>query len=88
VWTPDAVWQVAPTQEFRGVEAICAAVEWQWSAFPQMHHWTANLVIDLDGDEARGEAEQLFSLDPQPGQEPGTPDRHEALGAGSGDPER
>ncbi|MBW0252835.1 nuclear transport factor 2 family protein [Cellulomonas sp. PS-H5] len=126
VWTPDAVWQVAPTQEFRGVEAICAAVEWQWSAFPQMHHWTANLVIDLDGDEARGEvdvsvttrlpdgawlrgggvyrdtyvrtdlgwrisrreAEHLFSLDPRAGQDPGTPDRHEALGAGSGNPER
>ncbi len=58
VWTPDAVWQVAPTQEFRGVEAICAAVEWQWGgAFLQMHHWTSNLVIDLDGDQARGEVD-------------------------------
>ncbi len=57
VWTPDAVWQVAPTQEFRGVEAICAAVERQWGAFLQMHHWTSNLVIDLDGDQARGEVD-------------------------------
>jgi ketosteroid isomerase-like protein len=57
VWAPGAVWQVAPTQEFRGVEAICAALEWQWGAFLQMCHWTSNLVIDVDGDQARGEVD-------------------------------
>ncbi|MEJ5915654.1 nuclear transport factor 2 family protein [Pseudokineococcus sp. 1T1Z-3] len=57
VWADDAVWQVSPTQSFSGVEEICAAVEWQWSTFLQMHHWTANLVVTLDGDEAYGEAD-------------------------------
>ncbi|MBW0252847.1 nuclear transport factor 2 family protein [Cellulomonas sp. PS-H5] len=62
VWAPDAVWQVAPGQEFRGVEAICGALERQWSAFLQMHHWTANLVIDLDGDVARGEVDVSVTI--------------------------
>lgn len=39
------------------MEAICAAVERHWGAFVQMHHWTSNLVIDLDNDQARGEVD-------------------------------
>lgn len=29
----------------------------QWAAFRQMHHWTANHVVDIDGDRATGEAD-------------------------------
>jgi len=39
------------------VPAICAAVTTQWATFRQMHHWTANLVVDIDGDRAVGEVD-------------------------------
>lgn len=57
VWSHDAVWQVSEQQVFIGVEAICEAVEWQWRTFEQMHHWTANLVVDFQDDIAAGLAD-------------------------------
>ncbi|MER5321281.1 nuclear transport factor 2 family protein [Streptosporangium roseum] len=34
-----------------------AAVQEQWAAFRQMHHWTTDFVVDVDGDRATGEAD-------------------------------
>lgn len=49
VWTPDAVWDTGggPDHEHSGIEAICAAVQRQWQAFPIMQHGTVNHVVDL-----------------------------------------
>lgn len=51
VWTPDAVWATgsAPERVFSGTDAICAAVQWQWRAYPVMQHGTVNHMVDLDG---------------------------------------
>src|SRR5215211_2437898 len=54
VWTADAVWQTSPDQVFSGVDAICAAVQQQWRAFPVMLHATANHVVTITGDTAAG----------------------------------
>ncbi|MFC7642802.1 nuclear transport factor 2 family protein [Streptosporangium lutulentum] len=57
IWDDDAAWVTSPDQRFDGIEAICAAVQEQWAAFKEMHHWTANFVVDIDGDRAVGEAD-------------------------------
>src|SRR6266568_1349281 len=51
VWTPDAVWETGtdPDYVFSGIDAICAAVQGQWQAFPVMQHGTVNHVVDLRG---------------------------------------
>lgn len=38
VWTADAEWETSPDRVFVGVDAICAAVQRQWRAFPVMLH--------------------------------------------------
>jgi hypothetical protein len=50
VWTPDAVWETSadPDYVFNGIDAICAAVQRQWQAFPVMQHGTVNHVVDFD----------------------------------------
>ncbi|MBA2554158.1 MAG: nuclear transport factor 2 family protein [Geodermatophilaceae bacterium] len=63
VWSDDAVWAVSPDQEIVGVEAICAAVAGQWDFFRQMHHFTANHVVTIDGDDATGEADVAVSAE-------------------------
>jgi ketosteroid isomerase-like protein len=57
VWTADAVWETSPDQIFTGIEAICAAVEQQWQAFPIMQHATANHTVTIDGDTATGRSD-------------------------------
>ncbi|WP_336922127.1 nuclear transport factor 2 family protein [Aquipuribacter sp. SD81] len=59
VWSHDAVWQVGPEQVFRGHDAILDAAKRQWDAFGQMHHWSANLVLDIEpgADRATGESD-------------------------------
>ncbi|KOV80139.1 nuclear transport factor 2 family protein [Nocardia sp. NRRL S-836] len=48
VWTPDAVWDTGGLDhEHSGIDAICAAVQRQWQAFPVMQHGTVNHVVDL-----------------------------------------
>jgi len=67
VWADDAVWALGDGQDAVGIEAICAAVRGQWDAFIQMHHWTANHVItidgDIDGDTAIGAADVDISVE-------------------------
>jgi hypothetical protein len=50
VWTPDAVWETSPEPDhvYRGIDAICAAVQRQWQTFPVMQHGTVNHVVDLE----------------------------------------
>lgn len=53
VWHPDGVWDVGGPV-FTGAEQIRQAVARQWEVFGQMHHWTTNLAVDVDGDVAHG----------------------------------
>jgi hypothetical protein len=57
VWTADAVWDAGPDHVFTGIEAICAAVEQQWQAFPVMQHATANHIVSIDGAAATGRSD-------------------------------
>lgn len=59
VWAPDAVWGVGPEQRYQGIDAILAGAQEQWEAFGQMHHWSANLVLDVEpgADHATGESD-------------------------------
>lgn len=57
VWAEDAVWQVGPEQVFRGHAGILDAAKRQWDAFGQMHHWSANLVLDVEPGENRATGE-------------------------------
>ncbi|MFC5380758.1 nuclear transport factor 2 family protein [Aquipuribacter nitratireducens] len=57
VWAEDAVWQVGPEQVFRGHTAILDGAQRQWDAFGQMHHWAANVVIDIEPGEDRATGE-------------------------------
>jgi ketosteroid isomerase-like protein len=57
IWTTDAVWQTSPDQAFTGIEAICAAVQQQWLAFPVMQHATANHTVDIDNHTATGRSD-------------------------------
>lgn len=67
VWADDAVWVLGGDRDAVGVVAICEAVRRQWDAFEQMHHWTANLVVAIDGDTAIGEADVDVSVEVTPG---------------------
>jgi ketosteroid isomerase-like protein len=62
VWTADAVWQTSPDQAITGIDAICAAAQRQWRAFPVMLHATTNHVVTLDGDTAAGRSDVLVMV--------------------------
>ncbi|SDM46664.1 nuclear transport factor 2 family protein [Allokutzneria albata] len=62
VWHPDAVWAPSAGHRLDGLDAIRAGIKAEWQKYQQMHHWTANLVITLDGDRASGEADTEFSV--------------------------
>ncbi|WP_327398743.1 nuclear transport factor 2 family protein [Streptomyces sp. NBC_01288] len=57
IWTADTVWETGSDQIFTGIEAICAAVEQQWQAFPIMQHATANHTVEIDGVAATGRSD-------------------------------
>ncbi|WP_330309867.1 MULTISPECIES: nuclear transport factor 2 family protein [unclassified Streptomyces] len=57
IWTADAVWETSSDQIFTGIEAIRAAVEQQWQAFPIMQHATANHTVEIDGAAATGRSD-------------------------------
>jgi ketosteroid isomerase-like protein len=55
IWTDDAVYTTnSAFGDYVGRSEIERGVtEAMWSAFKATHHWTVNLVVDLDGDSAR-----------------------------------
>jgi SnoaL-like domain len=57
VWTADAAWETSPDRIYTGIDAICAAVEEQWQAFPIMQHATANHTVTIDGADATGRSD-------------------------------
>ncbi|MEU2441207.1 nuclear transport factor 2 family protein [Streptomyces rubradiris] len=59
LWARDAVLDLGtlfggPVQ---GIEAIMAKAEDLWAAVPVMYHWMANLIVNVDGDQARAKSE-------------------------------
>jgi uncharacterized protein (TIGR02246 family) len=57
VWHEDAVWRVHPEQEVTGRAAIVAQANAMWQRLAASFHWTANHVVQIDGDIAHGEAD-------------------------------
>jgi len=55
IWHDDAVFNTNSMGDFVGKEEIeRGLVEVFWSALPATHHWTVNLVMEIDGDRATG----------------------------------
>jgi hypothetical protein len=53
LWHADARLDLgAAFGEFIGIDAIIGSAHQNWAAMPHMHHWMANVVIDVDGDQA------------------------------------
>jgi ketosteroid isomerase-like protein len=63
VWHDDARWISGPLfGNFIGKEEIRRGlVETMWPAFKQLHHWTTNFVVDIDGDRAYGLSDMYFA---------------------------
>jgi hypothetical protein len=41
---------------FQGVDSILESAHQNWRQMPHMHHWMANSIIDIDGNQASGSA--------------------------------
>jgi ketosteroid isomerase-like protein len=57
IWHDDAVWEIGdPYGDFYGAAQIKHAMEdLIWTALPETHHWTTNLVVELESpDRATG----------------------------------
>jgi gamma-hexachlorocyclohexane dehydrochlorinase len=56
IWSEDAVYQTnTPFGDYTGKTDIERGVrETMWKAFSATHHWTVNLVTEIDGDTATG----------------------------------
>lgn len=53
IWHVDARLSLgAAFGDFTGIELIIASAQTNWAAMPHMHHWMANTLIDLDGEQA------------------------------------
>jgi hypothetical protein len=65
IWHEDAMYDLAEFGGRRdGLDAIGAAVDELWAAFPGTHHWMVNLAIDVDGDRGAGACHALvFPVD-------------------------
>ena len=48
IWTDDAVLVLGPWGRFEGIDAVMGAAEQFWTASPNMHHWMANPLLELD----------------------------------------
>ena len=54
LWTDDAKYLLGgPFGDFEGTEQIHGILHGLWSAFTEMHHWATNVVIEIDGNQAR-----------------------------------
>ena len=58
IWHEDAVWEIGPPfGNFEGKDEVWRPlVEHIWPASRETHHWTTNLVVEIDGDRARASA--------------------------------
>ena len=54
LWHDDARLLLGDFGNSEGVEAILAAARRNWQRMPHMHHWMANALIQIDGDDATG----------------------------------
>lgn len=56
IWHADAAWRIGePFGDFKGIDEIRhALVDLIWPALPETHHFTTNLVVELDDDRATG----------------------------------
>jgi hypothetical protein len=55
-WHPRGVLSFTPGPVLDGSNAIRAALEKTWAAYPELYHWIANLSLILPGDSTmRGE---------------------------------
>ena len=53
IWHDDAQLSLgAAFGDFSGVEAIIGSARTNWELMPHMHHWMANALIDLNGEQA------------------------------------
>lgn len=58
IWWPDAEWLIGdPWGDFRGEKEVREAINLIWGGLPETHHWTTNLVTDVDGDRAVGQSD-------------------------------
>ena len=54
IWTHDAKYLIGgPFGDHEGTEGIQGILLGLWSTFTEMHHWATNVVIEVDGDQAR-----------------------------------
>lgn len=55
VWHDDAEWVFGPDAVIAGVDAIAqTAITGIWPAYTETHHWTSNLVLEVDGGRGTG----------------------------------
>jgi hypothetical protein len=55
IWHSDAKLSLgASFGSFEGIESIMQSAEANWRQMPHMHHWMANAVVDVRGDNATG----------------------------------
>lgn len=54
LWHEDSKLLLGDFGKSDGREAILASARRNWKKMPHMHHWMANALIALDGDEASG----------------------------------
>jgi ketosteroid isomerase-like protein len=57
IWHDDAVWVPHPGDEITGQDAIVARAQTMWLSLSASFHWTANHVVDINGEVAYGEAD-------------------------------
>jgi ketosteroid isomerase-like protein len=54
IWTDDAKYLIGgPFGDHEGLDGIKGILHGLWTTFTEMHHWATNVVIEVDGDEAR-----------------------------------
>lgn len=57
IWHEGAVLSLGEAfGNFQGIDAILESARQNWKQMPHMHHWMANAIIDIDGDQASGSA--------------------------------
>jgi hypothetical protein len=56
LFTPDGSFEHAGNVTFTGTDDLAAFVRDRWDAKPGMRHFTANVVVEPEGDGARGYA--------------------------------